>query len=437
MSFVFDMILHLFNSFITIVYYTGVMKVKRKCKWFNEAGLVMSLFVSAIVSHILRYNPPIRFAGVAAVMFITAIMCFDASMLDKVRTLAECIVLSMTGEMFGLVVCGIVAEWGFNILDYDSPDRAVMSLVLSTFIAGIVPVAILSRKKARARKLWGVALIQTAIAVTQISMIMLAYFSAQDPDWHMVYILAIIQVPGILLSLFCSRAILAITKAEMNAKEQEFRKTKTDMEYDYYKLALESNAKLSMLRHDISNTLQTAMTLIHNGKIQQGDELLREIDEENRSTAPVVLCDNGIINVILTLKHEEMKKYGISFKVNVKSELSAIPVSDRELTSVITNLIDNAVEACCKCEKSKDVIMTFGKQQGFYIIKVENSYCVNDIYVPDSVSEAITTKDDKETHGYGLRAIYEISKKYDGNFSMYREEDMVVSVVTFAEKANK
>lgn len=435
MSIFYDMMLHLFNSFTTIVYYTGVMKVKAKGKWFNEAGLVTALFASAIVSHVFRYYPPLRFSFVLAVMFITANAFFDASFANKVRTTAESIVMSMLGEAFGMIVYAVVRKDGFNTMNYDSPDRAVMSLVLSAFVAGIVPIAILLRKKANVRELWSVAMTQAAIMVTQISMIIIAYFSSEHPSRELVYLISIVQIPGILLSLFCTRAILATTRLTIGEKEKEFEKTKADMEYGYYRLALENNEKLSVLRHDISNTIQTAMTLIHNGDIRKGDELLRDMDRVNRSTAPVVVCDNDIINVILALKHDEMLKKGITFKVNVKTELSDFPATDRELTSVLTNLTDNAMDACSECVVTEKIVeMTFGKEQGFYIIRMENTYCRDKLYIPESVAMAVSTKENKEIHGFGLRSIYEISKKYDGNLSMYAENGRVVSVVTFADK---
>ncbi len=433
MSIFYDMMLHLFNSFITIVYFMGVMKVEPKRKLFNGAGVATALFVSAIVSHIFRYTPPIRFMAVLAVMLITAFAFFEASFISKIRAVCECIALSMIGEMFGMVVCSVMEQYGFTIMEYDTPERAIMSLVLSAFTAGMVPIMILLRKRARVRELWRVAIIQAAIMFTQISMIMIAFFDAGDPSRKLVYIITVIQIPGILLSLFCTRAILSITKVAIGEKEQEFEKTKADMEYDYYKLALESNEKLSMLRHDLSNTLQTAMTLIRNGDIRKGNELLCDIDRENRSITPVVSCDNDIINVILTLKHKEMEMSDICFGIDIHCELANLPVSDRELVSIITNLLDNATEACKKCiKRKKEVSITFGKQQGFYIIKVENSYCPDEVYIPESVYAAISTKTDKEHHGMGLRVIYEICRKYDGNLSMYEQNGKVVSVVTFA-----
>ena len=148
----------------------------------------------------------------------------------------------------------------------------------------------------------------------------------------------------------------------------------------------------------------------------------------------MVSCDNAIINVILALKYEEMKKFDINFKATVYSGFTDIQVSDRELTSVLTNLLDNAKEACMKCESDREVFSSFGKKQGFYIIKVENSYCPKDIYIPDSVANALTTKDNKENHGLGMRSIYEISKKYDGNFSICKNGEKVTSIVTFAQK---
>lgn len=434
MSFIFDMLLHLFNSFTILVYFTGVMEVKSGNRLINRAGIAFSFLAAALLSHIFRYIPPMRFVSVVSLTAFTAFAFFSGGIWHKLRTVAESIMLSMVGELFGLIVCGIVSNRGFNTMEYDSPDRGVMSLVLSAFIAGVVPVAILLRKKKHGHELWRVVMCQAIIAFTQISMIMLAYFYSENPTKELVYAIALIQIPGLLLSLFCTRLILTISKLVINKREQEFEQAKNDMEYDYYKLALESNTRLSILRHDIGNTLQTAMTLIHNGEIQKGNKLLGEIDRVSKSTAPVVVSDNDIINVILTLKYEELKKSGITLKINVKCELFDFPASDRELTSVLTNLMDNAKEACLGCDGEKTVEITFGKQQGFYIIKMENTVGGQNIYIPESVADAVTTKTDKELHGFGLRSIFEICKSYNGNFSMYQENGRVISIVTFAQK---
>ncbi|MBR5308941.1 MAG: sensor histidine kinase [Clostridia bacterium] len=430
----YDILIHLFNGFTSIVYFTGVMSVKRKARWVNEVGLVLTVVLIALVSHIFRYTPPIRFFSVLSVMLISAFAFFETGIANKIRTVFENIMMAMVGEGFGLIVCVLVDDAGFNIMEYDTPERAVMSLVLAVFVAGIVPVGIMLRRKTKVRALWRVAVVQAVIMITQISMIMLAYFNSGNPSREMVYIISIIQIPGIILSLFCTRAILSVTKLEIDEREKEFENTKADMEYDYYKLALKNNEMLSVLRHDIGNTLQAAMTLIHNGDIQKGKELLSDIDRVNKSTTPVAVCDNDIVNVIAALRNEDMKTHGISFTVNVKCELCNFPASDRELTSVLSNLLDNARDACLKCKEEKKVELTFGMQQGFYIIKVENTCNLDELYIPENVAKATTTKEDKEKHGIGLRSVYETSKKHLGNFSIYQKDGNVISVVTFAEK---
>ncbi len=434
MSIIFDIILCMFNSFTTIVYYTAVMPVKRKRKWGNEIGLTTALVLSSVVSYVLRYNSPVRFVCVLTVMSLTAILFFDAGILNKIRTVAESVIMSMIGEIFGGIVYQKFFGATLDAISYDSPDRAFMSLVVAAIIAAIVPIAILLRKRAKTGDLWSSALFQLGIVFSQVCMMCIAYLGSNDRSVFTVGALMVAEVPGIVISLFCTRTILAITGIRIAEKEKEFESTKADMEYDYYKLALENSEKLSVLRHDISNAIQTAMTLIHSGDITKGKRLLEDIDAENKSTAPVVSCDNAIINVILALKYEEMKKYDINFKAMVYSGLADIQVSDRELTSVLTNLLDNAKEACMKCESDREVFISFGKKQGFYIIKVENSYCPKDIYIPDSVANALTTKDNKEKHGLGMRSIYEISKKYDGNFSICKNGEKVTSIVTFAQK---
>jgi sensor histidine kinase regulating citrate/malate metabolism len=121
-------------------------------------------------------------------------------------------------------------------------------------------------------------------------------------------------------------------------------------------------------------------------------------------------------------------------KVVVTSSLLELSPSDLELTSVLTNLLDNAVEACESVETGKYVTVWLGNMQGYYIIKVENSCNPSLTVIPSVLDSSETTKTDKELHGFGHRAVCEICKLYNGSFTMYLNGNSVVAVATFAER---
>lgn len=432
MSIWFDLLIHVFTITTFIAYCVGILTRKYSmptsfilyCIW---------VIVLALVSHALRYNPPVRFFTVITVMQLFIFLCFKDKFLLQLRANLECSAMSIVGELVASVMYIVLTSKGLDMVVYDSPGRAIMSLVTTALVACLVPVALTIRGKARFYEIWRVVFWQIAICVIQIAMMLIAFLSSGTKSTQLVVMIAVVQIPGILVSLFCTRTILYVSRLRMGTTLREFEDIKTEMEYDYYKLAIESNAKLSMLRHDMNNTIQTALALIRNGEEAKGNELLKNFEEASRATAPIVHCDNEIVNVILNIKNEEMRRLGINMKVVVTSSLLELPPSDLELTSVLTNLIDNAIEACESVDMGRLVTVCLGNIQGYYIIKVENSCNPFVTVIPDSPDSAETTKNDKELHGFGLRSVCEICKRHNGSFTMYLEGEKVVSVATFAE----
>ena len=85
-------------------------------------------------------------------------------------------------------------------------------------------------------------------------------------------------------------------------------------------------------------------------------------------------------------------------------------IAGNDLNSMLSNLLDNAVEAA-KDSDGAFIRFTTRKEKNFVILSVVNSTYA----VPKSQGEKlITTKKDKAIHGYGLKSIEKSAKKYAG-----------------------
>ena len=85
-------------------------------------------------------------------------------------------------------------------------------------------------------------------------------------------------------------------------------------------------------------------------------------------------------------------------------------IAGNDLTSMLSNLLDNAVEAA-KDSDGAFIRFTTRKEKNFVILSVVNSTSA----APKSQGEKlITTKKDKAIHGYGLKSIEKSAKKYAG-----------------------
>lgn len=109
-----------------------------------------------------------------------------------------------------------------------------------------------------------------------------------------------------------------------------------------------------------------------------------------------------------------------------KSELPTLQrvVDDTEQvveSTLLSNLVDNAIEACEKVEPERRYINLIIKvvEENMFI-HIENSK----ISAPVDIN--VSTKDNPDSHGIGVSRVKEIFDKYDGKVKFEQEEDRFV-----------
>lgn len=195
----------------------------------------------------------------------------------------------------------------------------------------------------------------------------------------------------------------------------DYSRELSNMEYKYYEIAVENDKKIRTLRHDISNHIQTVYSLLKNGENQKGLALVDELKERYACIEQIVYCDNPVVNIILSNKRNEAELKGIETNIKVRENLENIPISDFDLSTLICNLLDNAIRGCIDSEQSRPrlIVEMLCKNQ-YLVIRVLNS-CKVSMNI-ESTDRIKTTKVGSQAHGYGMTIISGIAKKYRGDF---------------------
>ncbi len=183
-----------------------------------------------------------------------------------------------------------------------------------------------------------------------------------------------------------------------------------------------SAREMRRLRHDMKNYVADLAALYQSGNDKQAEELLSKLNislrgiEENRGMGGT---GNSAIDAVLSLKAAECESAGIRLEITPEP-LVDMRISLADLSSVLSNLFDNAIEAARGADAPFIKARIFIYKQ-YLSITVENSYKIP----PRSDGEKLmTSKDDPCLHGYGTRIISEICGRYNGNFR-WRAEDGV------------
>ena len=102
-------------------------------------------------------------------------------------------------------------------------------------------------------------------------------------------------------------------------------------------------------------------------------------------------------------------------------------VGGKKRCTIISNLLNNAIEACEKIQEDKRIIefeiVGYNSQ---IFISVCNSYDMESII--NQKQKFITTKEDKLNHGIVLENVRRTVKKYDGDMRISQENERFIAV---------
>ena len=166
---------------------------------------------------------------------------------------------------------------------------------------------------------------------------------------------------------------------------------------------------LRALRHDMNNHIGVLQGLAHT---KQYDALETYLDELSQDISPAnefVLVESKAVSALLYHKSLKAKLKGIELDATISN--SACPIPDKDMCSLLGNILDNAIEATEKTEH-KYIELILSQQQGIYCIKCSNTFREMPVQIHNRF---VSSKKDPTMHGIGTKNIRAIAEKYGGS----------------------
>ncbi len=216
-----------------------------------------------------------------------------------------------------------------------------------------------------------------------------------------------------LLNILFYYSMLDIVKSERKSQEfyliQEKAKGQIALYNNMEKTFLEQRG----IAHEFKNHMACIQGLLEEDNVKNALEYIGNIANRTINKDTLTKTGNTIIDIIVSQKYQEARQNNITF-VMILDRLDEFPMSEADTTILLSNLLNNAIEACMEIERVEDKIikLKFIKKENIYFLKITNKS-----KVPlDIVNQiAITTKSNKEKHGIGMRNIKEIIEKYNAD----------------------
>lgn len=195
-------------------------------------------------------------------------------------------------------------------------------------------------------------------------------------------------------------------------KESNMRALYSDFYAVKEQLAIQfqTSNKMKKIRHDIKNHLYSVSSLLENGEYEKAKEMLSEINISADKLQPSLhqTTGNGLIDAMIAYKAAVCEGNNIFFEYSLET-LPEITLSSSAISSVLSNLLDNAIEASMSAESPEVRIKVFMYKDYFTVI-VKNTFS----RVRKKDDALLTDKDNKEYHGLGMEIVKELCKENGG-----------------------
>lgn len=177
-------------------------------------------------------------------------------------------------------------------------------------------------------------------------------------------------------------------------------------EREYYGEVSRKYEETRKIRHDINNHLSALGILINEGRTEEAKAYLGEISSELALQRPPAASGRAVLDALLFGKARTAESKNIRLEISF-DKIFPESISDYDLCGIFGNILDNAIEACEKCDK-RYIRLTVRKQREMLCIFCENPY--SGVISPDCE----TSKPDKTAHGFGIRRIEQLAAKHGG-----------------------
>ncbi len=318
------------------------------------------------------------------------------------------VLIILTVNTLLLTVFGWIFNADFNNLAQMRNSARMMLLVTTKFLYFLCTRLILKLKKGNAYSLsgkeWLLVLCIFFITLTIGIMMFEAIWKEEYNDT----VLAVFAFGLIFINVITYSLLSRLSKE--NARKTELSILEIQLHEQAERMNEINNmySEILQIRHDIKKCVNCAGVLLKQGKYSEAESYLNEISSERLGTIKeYVVLKSGVVSAVINSKLSECKRNNILIETSISDCTDGF--SEIDISILLSNLLDNAIEACMKLNEGRYLSFHMFLHMGYLRIVMKNS-------VDSSKAGNIrsTTKSDRKNHGFGIKTITEISEKYDG-----------------------
>ncbi len=408
------MIIHLFDIVIMYKLFSAFFESKPKSKVLAALSFALYYLATGLVYILVDIAIITLCVNIITLLIIT--LNYKSNLNKKFLCVTFSYITIFAGEV---LICAVTGYYEIDIFDkgsYNSIFGQAMIKVTTYVIALIISYFKNMKKDIPISKSSWLVTFFVPIATIYMEF---NYITSGTVD-KLQACLSIIIV--LMLNFICLYMYNSLSSVYQIKMDEALLKQEKSYYLNQCELMKESTEQLRAFRHDMKNQLFVIKEMCDNNLCGEASVQLGKYAEEIEIKTHYSNSGNIVVDSLVNYKLKNADVDGIEVETEV-SVPSKIDIEISDLITILGNLLDNSMTALTSVTGKKRLYLKIVYDRGRMIVSVKYTYSTPIKYVN---GEIVSTKDDAEKHGYGLKNINRTVKKYDG----YMETNHAQSIFT-------
>ncbi len=232
----------------------------------------------------------------------------------------------------------------------------------------------------------------------------------------------------LILNIFIFYLLWDAIEREVKIRKDQLSTERAKSETAMYRQISENFDQQKKREHEYKNEMMVISSLLKQNEIEKLHTLLDKYNAEIAHRIDAIDTKHVIVNAVLNTKHQEAREKGIVFVLKV-NDLSGLSMEDQDIVVILSNMLNNAIEACEKCTGKRIIKVKTIKNGGTIIFSVINT--LQD--PPLLIDGKYRTTKEGQCHGMGIENVKEIVNKYGGTCAIRYDKEQFYFVVYLTE----
>lgn len=301
-------------------------------------------------------------------------------------------------------------------------NHHIWNWILQIFLSRIA--ALIIQKNENIRVKWHEILFYMLLLLFQT--ILFACISSAIQDYMSGQFMILMMSGFMILDIYIMYIFHKISLSRETEQKVRLMQQQGQLQLQMYQELHEKYKTTREIAHDINRHISALRALITANPNEKAECYLSDLTEDTERLHPTIQNQNAMLEIILSTISDRCEKEHISLEMNVE-DFSLQFISDMDVTTIFSNLLDNAIDACLEISKSQRKIhVVLRKQMGLIALRITNTCRETEAH------EFCFHRSTKKHHsGIGLSNVKKAVEKYNGVIRVHQEKCQFCVSITF------